>query len=101
MLGQHYQKDYFKEKFFQASQGLQDSAKAASISGHAVALRWIMYHSSLSAAYGDKVIIGASSLEQASQNMDIFEQGPLGEELVAKVDEVGELAKEAAPPYHM
>jgi aflatoxin B1 aldehyde reductase len=70
------------------------------LSGHAVALRWIMYHSSLSGELGDKIIIGASNLEQLKQNLEFFEQGSLSEKLLKAVNEVWEMAKDTAPVYH-
>ena len=70
------------------------------MTGHALALRWIMYHSSLSAAHGDKIIIGASSFAQASQNLDIFEQGPLEKETVAQIEGIWEVVKDVSPVYH-
>lgn len=96
-----YQKDYFKGSLFAAAAQLQASASAAGLSGHAAALRWILHHSQLSAEHGDGVILGASSVAQLAQNLDIVEQGPLSDELVQQMDAVWELAREAAPKYHM
>jgi aflatoxin B1 aldehyde reductase len=59
-----------------------------------------MYHSSLSGELGDKIIIGASNLEQLKQNLEFFEQGSLSEKLLKAVNEVWEMAKDTAPVYH-
>lgn len=58
------------------------------ISGHAAALRWTAYHSVLDASLGDAIIIGASTLEQLKENLDIIEAGPLPEELAQAVGDI-------------
>lgn len=54
----------------------------------------------LSSAQGDSVIFGASSPEQLDSNLDMIEQGPLPNEVVAALervyDEIGD-----AIPYHL
>lgn len=79
---------------------MQDIAAAAGLNGHMLALRWVMYHSILSDAHGDKIIIGASKLDQCKQNLDAFDQGPLDAGLAKQLDEVWEIGKEQAPAYH-
>lgn len=100
-LGQIYQNDYFKDELFKAAAQVQACAEAAGLNGHAVALRWILHHSLLSPKYGDGIILGASSVAQLQQNLDVVEQGPLSTELAEKLDKVWEVAKEVAPAYHM
>ncbi|MCJ1464957.1 hypothetical protein MMC07_003572 [Pseudocyphellaria aurata] len=118
ILGQAYQDDYFKPALFAASQRMLEIASSASTSttstststststtpvtqnGHAIALRWIMFHSGLSAAHGDCIVLGASSLEQCARNLDAFDQGPLDPRTAARMDEVWEIAREQAPAYH-
>lgn len=56
------------------------------IGGHAAALRWTAYHSALSKAHGDSVIIASSSPEQLESNIDMFEQGLLPDDVVAALD---------------
>lgn len=58
------------------------------IGGHGAALRWTVYHSLLSKEHGDAVIVGASSSEQLEANLDMIEQGPLPDELVAALEAV-------------
>jgi aflatoxin B1 aldehyde reductase len=99
-LGKVYQEDYFKDKLFEASARLQQIAKDANLTGHAVALRWILHHSALGAAYGDKVIIGSSSIAQCKENLDILAEGPLDDGLVKSLDEIWEMARDFAPAYH-
>lgn len=95
-----YREDYFKDALFQAAEHLRTAAEGAGMTAHAVALRWIMHHSALSGEHGDAIIIGASSAEQAMQNLDIFEQGPLSKELQDELETVWNMAKDSAPAYH-
>lgn len=99
-LGKVYQEDYFRDELFQAAKYLLDAAEKEGLTAHAVALRWIMYHSALSSEHGDAVIIGASSLRQALQNLEIFDDGPLSDSLVKEIENVWQMAKGAAPAYH-
>lgn len=70
------------------------------ISGHAAALRWTIYHSLLSSAHGDSVIIGASSPEQLESNFEKIEQGPLPDDVLSAMEAVyEELGDEV--PYHL
>jgi aflatoxin B1 aldehyde reductase len=56
---------------FDAAASIQDAATTEGITGHAAALRWAMFHSALKPENGDAVVIGVSSPEQLSQNLDI------------------------------
>ena len=53
-----------------ATDRARDVATKHGINGHEAALRWTVYHSSLSSEAGDAVIIGASSVEQLKSNLD-------------------------------
>lgn len=54
-----------------------------SISGHAAALRWAAYHSMLSKEHGDSLVVGANGPEQLECALDVIEQGPLPDAVVA------------------
>jgi len=85
-LGAKYSRDYFHEALFSAAQVVINQAAKHGISGHAAALRWTVWHSDLQAERGDSVIIGASSLKQLEENLDILEQGPLPDTLLETVE---------------
>jgi aflatoxin B1 aldehyde reductase len=102
-LGAKYSKDYFHDPMFTAGELVRQQAKQHGISGHAIGLRWIVWHSQLDAECGDGVIIGASSVEQLEENLDILEQGPLPPELVEVVGIAWKMVKEVdnGPKYNM
>lgn len=87
---------------FSASEQLQRvGAEAGGLNGHAIALRWIMHHSLLRADLGDAVILGASSVSQLIQNINVAEAGPLDQKLVDAVEAVWPMVKKVAPSYHL
>ena len=78
---------------------VQHVAEKEGLTGHEVALRWIMHHSALDADKGDAVIIGASSPKQLETTLTACEKGPLPKNLADAVNGVWENAKETAPDY--
>ncbi|KAL0937005.1 aflatoxin b1 aldehyde reductase member 2 [Colletotrichum truncatum] len=95
-----YSNFYLKPSIAAATEKALEVASKHGIGGHAAALRWTSYHSVLSKTHGDSVIIGASSPEQLESNIDMIEQGPLPEDVVAAFEavykEIGDVV-----PYHM
>jgi aflatoxin B1 aldehyde reductase len=93
---------YVRPSITDAADKIVEEAAKHGIKGHAAALRWTAYHSILSAEHGDAVIIGASSIEQLRSNLDVIEQGPLPDDVVAAFavlhEEVNGL--EEGVPYH-
>lgn len=89
--------DYHQDPIFEASKKIQDVAKKHGIAGHAAALRWCIHHSALSSEHGDAAIIGASSIAQLKENLEICDAGPLPEELVQTIDGTWPSVKEVAP----
>lgn len=70
------------------------------INGHAAALRWTVYHSTLDAKFGDAIIIAASSIDQLNSNLDFIEQGPLPEEVVNALGDLYTQIAGEEMPYH-
>ncbi|OOO14002.1 NADP-dependent oxidoreductase domain-containing protein [Aspergillus flavus] len=99
--GKIYHDAYYKPAVIAAAQTVADAGAAAGVSGHALALRWTIYHSALSREHGDAVLIGASSLSQLVQNLDAVDAGPLNEELARLVSNVGDLVGDEAAAYHV
>ena len=98
-IGQLYRNWFFKEDIFAAANAVHEAAQKEGMTGHAVALRWLLHHSMLDAKLGDGMIIGASSLKQLEENLNICKAGPLPAHLVKMVDETGEKIRESAPPH--
>ena len=92
-LGAKYSGDYFHDPLFAAAEIVRQQAARYGITGHGAALRWTTWHSELGAEYGDSVIVGASKLNQLSENLNILEQGPLPEPLVETINSVWEDVK--------
>jgi aryl-alcohol dehydrogenase-like predicted oxidoreductase len=88
---------YHKPAIFTASQKIQDAAKAHNLSGHAVALRWCIHHSALSGEHGDAIIVGASSVDQLKENLEVCDAGPLPEEVVQTIDGIWPEVRDVAP----
>ena len=80
---------------------MHTAAQKEGLTGHEVALRWALHHSILDGKLGDAIIIGASSLGQLEENLEICKAGPLPVHLVQMVDEMGERVRESAPPYSL
>ncbi|KAI9360770.1 NADP-dependent oxidoreductase domain-containing protein [Zopfochytrium polystomum] len=97
--GARYRKRYWNETYFHAVQSLQAVAAAHNISLVAVALRWLLHHSLLAHDRGDGVIIGASSLAHAKQNLEACEEGPLPKDVVDALDEAYEKTRSIQVTY--
>ncbi|KAF2132458.1 Aldo/keto reductase [Dothidotthia symphoricarpi CBS 119687] len=100
-LGQAYEQVYLKPELIDAAARIADKAQAAHIGGHAVALRWVVYHSILNGEHGDSVIIGCSTVKQLEDNLDAIKDGPLSHDLAEAMDEVWNVVKDHAAPYHL
>ncbi|KAM0793921.1 NADP-dependent oxidoreductase domain-containing protein [Usnea florida] len=72
-------------------------AYEARVSKAALAYRWLMYNSRLSAEHGDGMIIGATRGSQLEEHLRAIEDGPLDEDIARKIDKVWELVKDEAP----
>ncbi|KAK4039723.1 NADP-dependent oxidoreductase domain-containing protein [Parachaetomium inaequale] len=98
-LGGKYSEFYVKPSITAATDKAVAVAAQHDIGGHAAALRWTAHHSILSAEHGDSVIVGASSVEQLKANLDMIEQGPLPQDVVAALEAIhAEVGDEAS--YH-
>jgi len=96
-VGKIYTLLYHKDALFDAAKKVHNAAERAGISGHEVALRWVLHHSALRGELGDAMLISASSLTQLEENLEICKAGPLPTELVNIVENVWEPAKDSAP----
>ncbi|KAK1219113.1 hypothetical protein PQX77_018179 [Marasmius sp. AFHP31] len=95
-MGQSYH-DYWygSPHLMQAAQSLRGLSEAHSLNGHHMALRWIAWHSKLSGAHGDGIILGASSIEQLNSNLDAIESGPLPKEVSEAIENIWSAFKRA------
>ena len=63
------------------------------------AYRWMAYHSCLDASMGDGILLGASRIEQMTQNMAALEKGKLPQSILDAMDAAWEIAKPDSPAY--
>ncbi|MCJ1411353.1 hypothetical protein MMC19_005441 [Ptychographa xylographoides] len=100
-IGRLYGSQYLKDELLDAAGRVHDEAEKDGLTGHAVALRWVLHHSALDAAHGDAMILGASSMKQLEENLEITKAGPLPKHLVELVEDVWQPAKPFAPFAHI
>jgi len=94
-----YKSRYWKESFFSAVDFLVESCKEADIKPVEAAFRWLIHHSLLDSSKGDGIIIGASSMVQFEQNMDVMKQNVLPEMVLAAFDAAWTEARLDSPEY--
>ena len=95
----NYVARYWKQSYLTSMEELQAAGAAAGVSATAAALRWMCHHSSLDAAAGDAIIIGASTLEQLAANLDACRGAPLDDTLLQAFAAAWEICRPDCPPY--
>lgn len=103
-IGEMYRGYYHKDEIFESAQKVHDLATKYGISGHAVALRWLLHHSALDGQKGDAMIIGAHGIAQLEENLGICKRGPLPADIVELIEHIWPTIKPVAPvayiPYN-
>jgi len=94
-----YKSRYWKESFFEAVEHLAESCREADIKPVEAAFRWLVHHSLLDPSKGDGIIMGASSMAQFEQNMDVMKQDVLPETVLAAFDAAWSEARTDSPEY--
>jgi aflatoxin B1 aldehyde reductase len=95
-IGKLYHGIYVKEANLEALDVWGGIANDAGVSKAELAFRWIAYHSGLRKEVGDGLIIGASSLKQVRGTLEGLRRGPLGDEIVRRIEGVWELVEKEA-----
>ena len=73
---------------------LRSLANTEKVPMEALALRWLLYHSTLGDE--DGVIIGASRPSQAQNTVELIKAGPLSGEVAAKMSALWSICREDA-----
>ena len=81
--GARYQERYWHAREFETIEALRPIAAEAGMSMATMAMRWVISNPAITAP-----IIGASKPEQLADSLAAAEQGPLPEDLKAKLDEI-------------
>lgn len=95
--GALYQKLYNKPSMIEYLRRFGELAEEAGVSKLGLAFRWVRYHSALSGEHGDRVIFGASSLEQVEETLAEIEKGPLEGWVAKRLDEMWKIIEKDAP----
>ncbi|CAG8516583.1 8581_t:CDS:10 [Ambispora leptoticha] len=98
-FGRMYRERYGREAYFEAINSLSSVVAKHNISTVEAGLRWINHHGKLDANRGDAIIIGASSVKHARENLEFLEKGPLPDDIVQAFDETWHKVKPFVPPY--
>lgn len=96
-IGKFWSDAYLRPEILSAAGKGQAAAEKHGLSGHAVALRWVLHHSALSRGRGDGMIVGARTLEQLKDNLDACDAGPLPQDLFDVVDDIWPDVEPVAP----
>ena len=83
-------KRYAKEEVFACMRKLQDISDSSRICIEDLALRWLCWHSELDGEKGDAIVIGASKVKNVKDSVAAFRQGPLPQDVLAKLNEVSQ-----------
>ena len=92
---QQYLDRYWHQQYFDALNDLQAIAERAGTSMVAVALGWLMHHTSATG-----IILGASSKQQLVANLSAARMGAFDAETVMDLDAVWEKLRGVAPRYN-
>lgn len=96
---QSYRNRYWKKGYFDAIKVLNDTCKKENVLPVEAAFRWLFNHSLLDGKFGDKVIVGASSLNQLEQNISFINKGELPVEIIEALNDAWMIAKPDSPSY--
>ncbi|ERS95674.1 uncharacterized protein SPSK_00149 [Sporothrix schenckii 1099-18] len=94
IVGDIYREMYDRPTIAAAVDRARAVAKEHGIPGHDASLRWTVYHSQLSGAHGDAVIVGAATVEQLKKSLDAIDAGPLPQAVVDAVNAINDSIEE-------
>ena len=97
--GRLHQGRYVNDLYFDALDILHPVFEKHGLTDTECALRWLSHHSLMTREKGDKIIVGASSVQQLEENLEDLEKGPLPEEVVEVIDSAWLRVKGVVPKY--
>lgn len=86
---------YWHEDDFSAVEAVRDISQKSGRSMVSLALCWLLHHTTI-----ECVILGASKLDQLTQNLAAAEEGPLDAETLAALDNVWQRLRGVTPKYN-
>lgn len=94
-----YRDRYWKQSYFDAVDEIRKACESEGIPMVEAGYRWLCYHSMMDATKGDGILLGASRIEQMSQNMAAVQKGELPQSILDAMDAAWEIAKPDSPAY--
>lgn len=94
-----YRKRYWKQSYFDAVDAIKQACDAEGIPMVEAAYRWLVNHSMMDAEKGDGILLGASRIEQMTQNMAAAQKGDLSQSILDAMDAAWEIARPDSPAY--
>lgn len=94
-MGAAHQSWYDKPLMHEAVRNLQEVIRPLNMSLTGVAVRWLVYHSSL--GVDDGIIFGGSKISQLKGNLEDIKKGPLDPELVDEIQKMWKTVQSEAP----
>lgn len=94
-----YRKRYWKQSYFDAVDAIKQACDAEGVPMAEAGYRWLSEHSMMDAAKNDGILLGASRLEQMTQNMAAVKKGALPQSVLDAMDAAWEIAKPDSPAY--
>lgn len=96
-LGEIYHGMYARDSLLEALEKWQHIAEEEGVSKAELAYRWVTFNSPLKREYGDAVIVGARTMDQAKETLQYVQNGPLSEKSVRAIDELWKTIEHEAP----
>jgi len=99
--GARYRDRYWKKEIFDAIDKIQHSCEKHNISLVTASFSWLYNHSLLKGNLEDGVIIGGSSVEQMTQNLDTIDVGlvDLPHDILKAIDDAWSISSSVCPQY--
>jgi aflatoxin B1 aldehyde reductase len=99
-----YQDRYWRKSIFDGVKLVQAALDEAygsnKVSLISAAFRWMNYHSAMKKECNDGIILGGSSLEHITANIDYCNEGPLDERVVKAFDQAWQMDKDSCSLYY-
>ena len=94
-----YRDRYWKQSYFDAVADIKQQTDAEGIGMAEAAYRWLAFHSMMKPNLDDGIILGASRIEQMTQNLEALKKGALPSSIVEAMNNAWEIARPDSPPY--
>jgi aflatoxin B1 aldehyde reductase len=100
-IGRHNRERYWYAAYFDALDVIREAATAQGLSELECTLRWMKHHSKIDAAFGDGMVVCASTVEQLEEQLVALKKGRLPEEVVQAFDKAWAKARCQPYSYHL